>query len=51
MSRFFEGFISDLSKKSGYNYDFLVDMYNEVVDDPDDGDVESFANITLERDW
>lgn len=51
MSRCFEAFIDDLSKKSGYSYDFIVDMYNEVMDDPDDGDIKSFVNITLEQDW
>lgn len=49
MSRVFDGIIDDLSKKSGYSYDFLVDMYNEVMDD--DGDVDSFIAITMEQDW
>lgn len=51
MSRLFEGFISYLSEQSGYSYDFLVDKYNEVVDDPDDGDIDQFIGITLEQDW
>ena len=52
MSRTFEGWIDHLCKKSGYNYDFLVDRYNGMVDDPDwDGDMEQFIGITLERDW
>lgn len=50
MSQVFEAMIDDLSRKSGYSYDFLCDMYaelgeNEPVDD------ESFAAITLEHDW
>ena len=49
MSRVFEGWISKLSDESGYNYDFLVDRYNEVMDE--DGDVEYFVGVTLERDW
>ena len=52
MSRYFEGFIGYLCDKSGYNYDFLVDRYNEMVDDSDwDGDMDQFIGITLERDW
>lgn len=52
MSRYFEAFISNLCDKSGYDYDFLVDRYNEMVDDPDwDGDMDQFIGITLERDW
>lgn len=49
MSRTFEGLINDLSRKSGYGYDFLVDKYNEVLNE--DGDVEYFINVTMERDW
>lgn len=49
MSRLFDGFISYLSKETGYGYDFLIDRYNEVVDE--DGDVEYFINVTIERDW
>lgn len=49
MSRTFEGIIDDLSKKTGYSYDFLVDRYNEVMDE--DGDAEYFMNVTMERDW
>lgn len=52
MSRYFEAFIDNLCKKSGYDYDFLADRYNEMVDDPDwDGDMDKFIGITLERDW
>lgn len=52
MSRYFEAFIDHLCEKSGYDYDFLVDRYNEMVNDPDwDGDMDQFIGITLERDW
>ena len=52
MSKVFEGWISKLSDESGYNYDFLVDRYNEMVDDPDwDEDMDQFIGITMERDW
>lgn len=49
MSRTFEGIIDRLSKASGYDYDFLVDRYNEVMDDS--GDVEYFITVTMEKDW
>lgn len=49
MKKVFNGIIDILCEKSGYDYDFLVDHYNEVMNN--DGDVESFIAITLERDW
>ena len=49
MSRTFEDIIDDLSKKTAYGYDFLVDRYNEVMNE--DGDIEHFMNVTLEIDW
>lgn len=49
MSRSFEGFIDSLSKRSGYPYNYLVDMYNEVI--REDGDVDYFVTVTMERDW
>lgn len=49
MSRVFEGYISALSAATGYDYDFLVDKYNEVMDE--DGDFEYFVTVSLERDW
>ena len=49
MSKTFEGIIDRLSKQSGYGYDFLVDRYNEVMED--DGDVGYFIGITMEHDW
>lgn len=52
MKRIFNAVINKLSEKSGYDYDFLVDRYNEMADDPDwDGDIDQFIGITLERDW
>ena len=52
MSRTFEGVMSILSEQSGYDYDFLVDRYNEMMDDPDcDDDWDYFVGVTLERDW
>ena len=49
MSRTFEGIIDRLSNVTGYGYDFLVDRYNEVMEE--DGDVGYFIGVTLERDW
>ncbi len=49
MSRTFEGIIDRLSNLSGYSYDFLVDKYNEVMEEDDD--FEYFVGVTLERDW
>ena len=49
MSRVFEASIEQLSKASGYSWDFLVDRYNEVWEDGDDA--EYFVRVSLERDW
>ena len=49
MSRCFEKMMEDLSSVSGYTYDFLVEKYNEVMDEDDD--IEYFVGVTLERDW
>ena len=32
MKRVFNAFINDLCKETGYDYDFLVEKYNEAVD-------------------
>lgn len=49
MSKVFDSIISRLSEDSGYGYDFLVDRYNEIMDE--DGDIEYFVGVTMERDW
>lgn len=49
MSKVFNAIIDRLSEASGYGYDFLVDRYNEVMDE--DGDVDYFIAVTMERDW
>lgn len=49
MSRTFEGIIDHLSKKTWYGFDFLVDRYNEVMEE--DGDVGYFIDVTMEQDW
>lgn len=49
MSRSFEGLIDYLCEKTGYEFNFLVDRYNEVMEE--DGDVLYFIGVTMERDW
>ena len=42
----------DLADASGYDFDFLMDIYTDMMNDPyDDGDWDSFVVTTLERDW
>lgn len=42
----------DLADASGYDFDFLMDIYTDMMNDPyDDGDWDSFVATTLERDW
>ena len=45
----FETIIELLCKETGYDFDYLVDRYNEVMEE--DGDVDYFIGVTLERDW
>lgn len=49
MSRCFEAWIDHICEDTGYDYDFLVDRYNEVMEE--DGDVACFLDVTYERDW
>lgn len=52
MSKNFRGQMAKLSDDSGYSYDFLVDLYNGMMDDPDDdGDWNYFIGVTMEHDW
>lgn len=48
MKRVFNGIINQLCEETGYDYDFLVEKFMEAMDE--DGDVNSFIAITLERD-
>ena len=52
MSRVFESAIENISKKSGYHYNFLVDMFNEMMNDEgQDFDWDQFEGISMEHDW
>lgn len=52
MSRVFESAIEDISKKSGYPDIFLIDMFNEMMDDEEqDFDWDRFEGISMEHDW
>lgn len=44
-----ERLVAVLAEMSGYDYDFLYDRFMEAMNE--DGDIGSFVNITLERDW
>ena len=50
MKRMFEASIERLSEISGYSFGFLVDRYNEMIEDGE-YDWEHFVGITMERDW
>lgn len=41
--------INDLSERTGYSADFLIDMWKECANDGCDWDY--FKTVTLERDW
>lgn len=49
MKRFFDTVIDRLCKETGYDYDFLVDRYNECMDN--NISVIDFVDITLDQNW
>ena len=49
MTRAWEEWIDNLAKKNNYQYDFLLDRFNEVMEE--DGDLEYFIGVTEEHDW
>ena len=51
MSRTFEGWIERLSEKSGYTYNYLTDIYEELFNRFGDVDSDRFEFITLNRLW
>lgn len=51
MSRVFEAYIDNLSKKSGYSYDYLIDRFDEMIEDDGELDMDYFTGVTLEKDW
>ena len=53
--RFIEDYIADLSKKSGYGYCELMDIWwaycDDCYDDNEDINYDYFTSVTMERDW
>ena len=41
--------IATLAGMTGYTFGFLIDRYNEVIEDGNDWSY--FVDVTLERDW
>lgn len=51
MNKVLKRAIKNLSRKSGYEYNFLVDVYNEILEDNGDVNWNYFADVTMEHDW
>lgn len=51
MSKVFDYVIDRLGKESGYGYDFLIDRWNEMIEETGDWDYEEFARITMNHEW
>ena len=45
------GYLEDLSKKSGYSYEFLANMWEDFTNDDGPLDLDYFTGVTMERDW
>lgn len=50
MKRHLDNWIDDLAKKSWYSWDFLMDRFNEMMDE-NEVDIYQFVGITMEHDW
>lgn len=51
MSKVFDYAIDNLSRRSGYSYDTLVDIFMECMEDEGDVDWEYFVDVSMEHDW
>ena len=51
MSKTFRGFISELSEKSGYSYEFLTDVWNMSIALGNDYRLVNFETFTLNKSW
>ena len=51
MSRQFGTMIEEVSEKSGYSWDFLVDRYNDILEAEGSVDWNYFVGVSLEHDW
>lgn len=51
MSKTFRGFISELSEKSGYSYDFLTDIWNVAKILDNNYWLVNFDIFTLSKSW
>ena len=50
IKNFFENEIEKLAMMTGYTWGFLMDIWNEMVEDGED-DWDFFVGVTLELDW
>lgn len=51
MSKTFNRLTDKLSKESGCDWDFLVKMYNYILDKHGDVDWDRFENCVMKHDW
>lgn len=51
MKRHTENEIERISKASGYDYCYLMDIYNEWMEDEGKVNMTLFEQISMERDW
>jgi hypothetical protein len=51
MSKVFERWIEDLSARTGYDYDFLVELWEELFKKYGRVDTKAFEELTLRKMW
>ena len=51
MSRVFERWIEDLSTRTGYDYDFLVERWEELFEKYGQVNTKAFEELTVRKMW
>lgn len=51
MKNTLEQFIEDTAKKSGYTWVFLMDMWNRIMEEDGEVNIDYFVGVSMEHDW
>ena len=51
MKKYIEDEIARIAKATGYEFNFLMDIYNDTMEDDGEVDLKNFEQISMEHDW
>ena len=51
MKRYIENEIERIAKATGYEFDFLMDIYNDTMEIDGEVNMKLFEEISMEHDW